>query len=305
VNEWLESQSRIQLILLPPRNSQLNPTERIWWWLKGNVAANRTWDKLTALREACNRQLDSLTPEKAVRLTNLAAQGAQNFWVFTYSGEQAMADGVWILERCADERFPYRLQILRGKDLWLVLRAQDRWPAAGRNIFCLREKEPPGANEILKEIERVPIVAFHERGRRVSVVLERKRYKRCDFLFLSKPYKRSPGESYEQIFWLTQRSIEQHRPSYKLVATAGSTPFTVCIDSNERYPWRFPGITIERDPLPTGDYALVDEGGILAIVERKTLDNLLADFGMMPVLHQRLAELATHDNHALVIEPPR
>jgi len=41
---------------------------------------------------------------------------------------------------------------------------------------------------------------------------------------------------------------------------------------------------------------------MLAVVERKTLDNLLADFGMMPVLHQRLAELAARPNHALVIE---
>ena len=48
----------------------------------------------------------------------------------------------------------------------------------------------------------------------------------------------------------------------------------------------------------------MDGDDILALVERKTLDNLLADFGMMPVLHQRLAELATHGNHALVIEAP-
>ena len=43
---------------------------------------------------------------------------------------------------------------------------------------------------------------------------------------------------------------------------------------------------------------------MLAVVERKTFDNLLADFGIMPVLHQRLAELAAQDNHALVIEAP-
>jgi hypothetical protein len=46
----------------------------------------------------------------------------------------------------------------------------------------------------------------------------------------------------------------------------------------------------------------MDVDRMLAVVERKTLDNLLADFGMMPVLHQRLAELAAQDNHALVIE---
>jgi len=48
----------------------------------------------------------------------------------------------------------------------------------------------------------------------------------------------------------------------------------------------------------------MDGERMLAVVERKTLDNLLADFGTMPVLHQRLAELAAHDNHALIIEAP-
>jgi len=61
-------------------------------------------------------------------------------------------------------------------------------------------------------------------------------------------------------------------------------------------------VTTDRGNLPSGDYALMDGDRILAVVERKTLENLLADFGMMPVLHQRLAELATYDNHALVVE---
>lgn len=123
---------------------------------------------------------------------------------------QVMGQGIWILEECADERFPYRLQIIKEQEPRLVLRMQDRWPAAGRNIFCLRDNEPPRQGEMLKEIERIPIVAFHERGRRVEVILDRRRSKRCDFLFLARWYKRHPRQSYEQIFWLTQRSIEQH-----------------------------------------------------------------------------------------------
>ena len=66
----------------------------------------------------------------------------------------------------------------------------------------------------------------------------------------------------------------------------------------------FPGTVTERAPLPTGDYALIDGDNIIALVERKTLDNLLADFGMMPVLHQKLAELASYQNNAMVIEAP-
>jgi len=212
--------------------------------------------------------------------------------------------GTWILERGVSDRFPYRLQILRGDKLWLVLRTQDRWPAAGRHIFCLREDEPPAPDEVLEELERVDIIAFNERGRRISVVLDRKRFKRCDFLFLKKSYKGRPGENYEQIFWLTQRSIEQHRPAFKLVSRKGDTEMVVRIHSNEKYPWRFLNAVTERGTISAGDYALIDGDNMLAVVERKTLDNLLADFGTMPVLHQRLAELAAHDNHALVIEAP-
>ena len=215
-----------------------------------------------------------------------------------------MAQGTWVLERCVSDRFPYRLQILRRDKPWIVLRTQDKWPAAGRHIFCLREEEPPEPDEVLEEVERVDIVAFNERGRRVSVVLDRKRYKRCDFLFLKRSYKGRPGESYEQIFWLTQRSIEQHRPAFKLVSRQESSELVVRIHSNERYPWRFPGAICERGTISAGDYALMDGNKMLAVVERKTLDNLLADFGMMQVLHQRLAELAAYDNHALVIEAP-
>jgi len=212
--------------------------------------------------------------------------------------------GTWILEQCASDRFPYRLQIQREGKPWLILRTQDRWPAAGKRIFCLREEEPPDSDEVIEELGRVNIVAFHERGRRLSVILDRKRYKRCDFLFLTKAYKDRPGESYEQIFWLTQRSMTQHRPAYKLVSYSNNTVFTVQIDSNERYPWRFRGSITERAPLPIGDYALKDGDNIIALVERKTLDNLLADFGTMPVLHQKLAELATYKNNAMVLEAP-
>ena len=77
---------------------------------------------------------------------------------------------------------------------------------------------------------------------------------------------------------------------------------TVRIHSNEKYPWRFPGAVTGRGAISAGDYALMDEDKMLAVVERKTFDNLLADFGIMPVLHQRLAELAAQNNHALVIE---
>jgi len=54
--------------------------------------------------------------------------------------------------------------------------------------------------------------------------------------------------------------------------------------------------------LPVGDCALLDEEGIQAVVERKTFENVLAEFGRMPSFHQQLGELESYAHSALVIE---
>ena len=216
-----------------------------------------------------------------------------------------MAAGTWIVERTGNDRFPYRVQILGhdGRSLF-TLRTQDRWPAANRNIFCLRETEPAPSEDEMEEIERVPVIAVQKRGPRISVVLDRPRYKRCDFLFVTREYKGRPGVTHEQIFWQTQTSMAQHRPTVVPVTLRSRGAYTVRITGDERYPWRFPESTVERGKLTMGDYALVDGDEVCAVVERKTLDNLLHDFGVMPVVHERMLELATHPFNALVIEAP-
>jgi len=213
--------------------------------------------------------------------------------------------GTWVLERSGSERFPYRVRILtREGRTTLLLRAQARWPAANQNIFCLREATDASDLTPGDEIERVPIVALQRRGVRLSVVLDRPRYKRCDFLFLKRADKNHPDRTNEQIFWQTQSSMVQRRPKMTPPALRSRTRFTVAVDSRERYPWRFPGSDVVRRPLASGDYALMDGDRPVAVVERKTFANILADFGVMPLLHQRLLELAAHEQHALVIEAP-
>lgn len=115
--------------------------------------------------------------------------------------------------------------------------------------------------------------------------------------------KHTSKRFYEQIYWQTQQALRQRRPGARLVPTKRSD-FTVKIASEERYPWRFPGKEVVRGRLAVGDYALLNGEGVLALVERKTFDNLLADFGTMATLHQRLLELAACRNHALVVEAP-
>lgn len=206
---------------------------------------------------------------------------------------------LWILESVNNPKFPYRLTIRQGNKVLLALRVQDRWPGQKGNIFCIREEnhrlEPP-----VEEIEKVPVVSIRRFGRRLAIVLDRSRNKRCDFLFLTKKYKTREGE-YEQIFWRTQQALRQRRPKVKL-ATYHRGKLNIVIDAAERYAWRFPQSNVERARLPVGDYALKSENGIIAVVERKTFDNLIAEFGRMAVLHQQLGELSSYRYSALVIE---
>lgn len=207
---------------------------------------------------------------------------------------------MWILEKTGGKRFPYRIRIKKGEDTVLCLNAQDRWPGPRGQIFCMREEERAGDYSTGEEVERVPVVSLRRYGKRLAVVLDRPINKRCDFLFLQKRYKRREGE-YEQIFWRTQKALMERRPRVKLTAR-GDSALQVAIDITERYPWRFKGSRTTREKLPAGDYALKGEKGILAVVERKSMANLLQDFGNLPILHQKLGELEAYEYAALVIE---
>jgi hypothetical protein len=80
-----------------------------------------------------------------------------------------------------------------------------------------------------------------------SLVLDRPRRKRCDFLFLTRPYKNRPGVSYEQIFWQTQQSMRQRRPSANLATSRQSGELSIRIASDER-----PGVSRQAKSREVG-----------------------------------------------------
>ncbi len=210
-----------------------------------------------------------------------------------------MTDTVWILEKTGHQKFPYRVTIQKGPRILLRLLVQDRWPGQRGNIFCLRVEEDD--TEELEEVERVPVVSIKRYGKRLSVVLDRATNKRCNFLFIKKQYKTKDGE-YEQIFWQTEKGLKQHKPKVKLSTYRRTTPLHIAIAHDERYPWSFGSNKTERKWLPVGDYALLFNEGILAVIERKTFDNMLAEFGRMSIFHNKLSELEAYKYSALVIE---
>lgn len=207
----------------------------------------------------------------------------------------------WIMEATGHPKFPFRIKIIKGEEILLGLRVQDRWPGPRGHIFCLRE-DPEGQASLYpaEEVERVPVISMKRYGKRLAIVLDRAINKRCEFLFLTKKYKQKEGE-YEQIFWRTRSNLIQRKIKVKLTAQ-GSPQLHIYIDKSERYPWSFRGCAVERKTLPAGDYALAGPEGLKAVVERKTFENLLGEFGRMPLLHQALGELELYRYSALVIE---
>lgn len=206
----------------------------------------------------------------------------------------------WIVQRSANARFPFRIAIEQNGCVLFAVRAKAAWPGAGTQIFCLREREPD-ITETLEEIERVPVAHLTRLGRKLSVTLDRAQRKRCEFLVLEK--LRKDGGTYEQVFFRTEAAARAHKSSkYAELSTRDVEGMQVVIDSMERYPWSFPGANVRRRKLPVGDYALMHDERPHAIVERKTLQNLLGDLAELKGLHQQLAELSAWPHAALVIE---
>jgi len=208
----------------------------------------------------------------------------------------------WIVERSPSRRFPIRLSIEQGGRLLLAVRAQSAWPGPGQQIFCIRERALDPA-EPLTPVERVPIANLTRIGRKLALVLDRASRKRCELLTVAKPYRDRDG-SYEQIFFRTESGIRAHRSRTRveLRAAAPGASLRVVVDSGERYPWRFPGALVERKKLRAGDYALLEGEEIAAVVERKSFDNFLGEVGAVQALHHQLADLASHERAAVVVE---
>lgn len=207
---------------------------------------------------------------------------------------------LWVVQRAADGRFPYRVTVEREGHVVLSVRAPSPWPGPGQQIFCLRA-DPHDAEVQLELVERAPVLQMSRIGRKLAIVLDRALRKRCEFLFISKPYRDRPG-TYEQIFFRTESGIRSHRSRTRLELQTRQTAMDVVVDSGEKYAWRFPGARLTNRKLPAGDYALLDRERVVAVVERKSFENFLHDLGAIQALHHALADLARYDHAAVVVE---
>lgn len=193
----------------------------------------------------------------------------------------------------AASRLPYLLRLPVSGEGRLFLAARDTWPR-GTDVFCYQLPEWPGEAEV---IEEVPVEACWRVGAAVHLVLQRRTNRRSLFVWTKK------GDR-TLVFWRSEASMHRARPGIRVpLARAFDERLSIAVDLGERYPWRFAGrdATTERRRLPVGDYALVKDDEIVAVVERKTASDL-AGAAVGGQLGLVLAELGQMRHAALVIE---
>ena len=194
-----------------------------------------------------------------------------------------------------DSTLPFliRLPLPTGE---LVLKARDSWPRTAK-VYCHRAEHgwPPQP----KILERVPIRSCQRRGVAIDLVLDRPRENRSQLVFT-----RIQGGR-EGIFWQTPRTTRQARPGIRVPRrlAAGLAELTILIDTRERYPYKFAQqqASTERQALPAGDYGIAHDGEIIAVVERKSLHDLVRRV-IDGQLTYALADMASLPRAAVVVE---
>jgi ERCC4 domain len=194
----------------------------------------------------------------------------------------------------ADSRLPYLLRIPLGKH-GVLLKAREPWPRT-KAVYCHRAYEWPEQPEI---VDRVPVRSCVRRGAAIDLILDRARENRSQFVMT-----RIRGDR-EAIFWQSPRTVKQARPNVSTPKgrAHGITELEILVDTHERYPYRFThqAVQTSRRTLAAGDYAVELDGVVVAVIERKGLDDLTNSL-MTGRLRYALAELSALPRAAVVVE---
>jgi ERCC4 domain-containing protein len=183
-----------------------------------------------------------------------------------------------------ESRLPYLVWLpIEGG---MVLKARETWPRANR-VFCAQ-----GAavwDESADLLDDVSVVLCRRRGAAIDLVLDRPMLSRSQFVF-------TETRGRPAIWWQTQKTARAANPGARIPRGRASGGLTVAVDTREKYGWKFAGrpVTIVRRALPAGDYGALSGQDVIAVVERKTLENLASSLsdGSLAFQMQRLAEMA-------------
>ncbi|HZM79828.1 MAG TPA: histone-like nucleoid-structuring protein Lsr2 [Candidatus Limnocylindrales bacterium] len=191
-------------------------------------------------------------------------------------------------------RLPYLLRVPLGAGL--VFRARDTWPrTTAVYLHPVGHDEWPDVPDL---VERVSVRSCARRGAAIDLVLDRGRESRSQIVYTT-------ARGRQVVFWQSARTRKQAKPN---VATptaraAGLADLPITVDSHERYAYRFAGkpVTTTRKALTAGDYGLEHDSQLVAVVERKSLPDLVASL-TSGKLKFAMAELAALPRAAVVVE---
>ncbi|HEY9287047.1 MAG TPA: ERCC4 domain-containing protein [Candidatus Dormibacteraeota bacterium] len=205
------------------------------------------------------------------------------------------ASGAFVIGRnpSPSSRLLYVLRLPVAREGDIVLATRETWPR-GRDAFCYQLQAWPNDAEVIDE---VPIEGCWRTGAAVHLVLRRPRDRRAMFVW-------TQSKGHPVIFWRSPTTMGQARPGIRLPQARGlEAALDIAIDRGERYPWKFSryAVTTSRRRLPAGDYAVLDESRVVAVVERKTVSDLASSAGS-GTLNLTLADLSQAPHSALVVE---
>ena len=194
-----------------------------------------------------------------------------------------------------DSTLPFLIRLpLPGGEL--VLKARDSWPRTAK-VYCHRAED--GWPDDPQIVEQIPVRSCQRRGVAIDLVLDRPRENRSQLVFT-----RIQGGR-EGIFWQSARTTRQARPGIRVPRrrAAELAHLTILVDTRERYPYKFTQqqASTERRALPAGDYGIANDDHIIAVVERKSLQDLVRRL-IDGQLTYALADLATVSRAAVVVE---
>lgn len=194
-----------------------------------------------------------------------------------------------------DSRLPFLVRVpLPGGDL--VFRTAGTWPRE-KALFAhpVPLAEWP-ADPVI--VEQVPLRSCHRRGAAIDVIADRSRHNRSQLVF-------TQARGRDAVFWQSPRTRKQARPnvSTPTARAQGIDNLQIVVDSHEQYPYRFATqqVVVVKRALPCGDYGIVDDGRLIASVERKSLADLVAGLTGGKLRYQ-VADLAALPRAAVVVE---
>jgi hypothetical protein len=191
----------------------------------------------------------------------------------------------------ADSSLPYLVFLPLEGGTWL--KARETWPRSSR-VYCHPAGEVDAA--ALDVLERIAVLSCQRRGPVVDLVLDRAANRRAQFVFTS-------ARGRPMIFWQTAKAAANARPGLRVPQRPGRALDRIAIDTRERYGYTFKGrdVEVERVALRVGDYAAFLDETVIAVVERKAMDdfsNSLVD----GTLGFAMGELAQLGKAAVVVE---